>query len=73
MSNLKKQDNKEVNFGTTPKTLGSYIVGFILCIALTLIPFAVVAKRTLPMGWIAAILAICALYSFWCRPIASYA
>jgi cytochrome o ubiquinol oxidase operon protein cyoD len=60
MSNL-NNDNKEINFGTTPKTLPSYIIGFILCIILTLIPFAVVAKRTLPMEWIAFILAACAI------------
>ena len=39
--------NKEINYGTTPKTFASYVVGFILCIILTLIPFYVVAHHTM--------------------------
>jgi cytochrome o ubiquinol oxidase operon protein cyoD len=51
----------EMNYGTSPKTLLSYIVGFVLCIVLTLIPFAAVYDAKAPTHWIYFILAICAI------------
>jgi len=35
------------DYGTSHKTLTSYLVGFILCVILTLIPFGLVAFRNL--------------------------
>lgn len=48
-------------FGTSPKTLGLYIIGFVLCIILTLIPFALVAIHKLDTDILFISLAACAI------------
>jgi len=57
---MSKKLNAEVKSGTSPKSLSSYVTGFILCIILTLIPFMVVGKHLLPHDWIYTILFLCA-------------
>ena len=41
------EHNIDIDFGTGKKNLKSYLIGFVLCVILTLIPFALVAQQML--------------------------
>lgn len=49
------------NYGTSPKNLMTYVVGFLLCIILTLIPFSAVASHGLSHPAIYVILLVSAV------------
>jgi cytochrome o ubiquinol oxidase operon protein cyoD len=53
--------NTEINYGTSPKTLFSYVVGFFLCIILTAIPFLAVYDGAAPIHWLYFIVIVCAI------------
>jgi cytochrome o ubiquinol oxidase operon protein cyoD len=58
---MSDQVTSEINYGTSPKTLFSYVVGFILCIALTVIPFFAVMDHSAPTHWLYFIVVVCAV------------
>lgn len=49
----------EIDYGMGKKKLGTYVIGILLCVALTLIPFYIVMHQVLSARW----LAIAAIYS----------
>lgn len=54
----------EPDFGTGKKSLKIYVIGLVLCVILTLIPFAMVMHGSLPRGIVFAGLIIAALLQF---------
>lgn len=58
---MSNEVNTEINYGTSPKTLLSYIVGFVLCILLTAIPFWAVIDGKAPSHWLYFIVMIFAV------------
>ncbi len=55
----------EPEYGTGKKNIKSYVIGLLLCIILTLIPFHIVMQRTLAHSTILWVLLISALLQFW--------
>ena len=53
----------EPDYGTGKKNLNLYIVGIVLCVILTLIPFATVSRKY-PVGPTLAIIYVCAIAQF---------
>ena len=66
MSNtqLHDQHHAEPDYGMAKKTLGFYVSGIILCIALTLIPFLSVMHKLASHSMTIAIILVCALLQF---------
>lgn len=56
-------------FGTGQKTLKAYIVGFALCILLTLVPFALIIKRSLSEQYLYIALAVFALVQLYVQVV----
>lgn len=52
------------DFGTSPKSLSVYVVGIILCVILTLIPFGVVMHGGLAHGQKFAVIMVSAILQF---------
>lgn len=55
--------------GTSPKTLAAYVTGFVLCIILTLIAFALVGKQLLTGSDVYIALSILALVQLFVQVI----
>lgn len=56
--------NTEPDYGMAKKTLGYYIVGIVLCIVLTLVPFTTVMHQLASHSATIAIICICAILQF---------
>ena len=54
----------EPDYGTGKKNLSIYVVGLVLCIILTLIPFSVVEYKLLSKGMTLLVLAVAAIAQF---------
>jgi cytochrome o ubiquinol oxidase subunit IV len=57
------------NYGTSPKNLKTYLIGFVLCIVLTLIPFQAVASHSLSHAAIYAVLFVSAILQLFVQVI----
>jgi len=61
--------NTEPDYGTGHKSLGIYVTGFVLCIILTLIPFATVMYTSWSLDMKFAILFASALVQFFVQTV----
>lgn len=62
---INHEHHVEPNYGTGKKTFGQYTIGLVLCVVLTLIPFAAVMSSALSASKILAILMVSAVLQFW--------
>jgi len=53
-----------IDYGVGKKQLNTYIFGVALCVLLTLIPFAIVMHRALPLNWMVSVIYGFALLQF---------
>jgi cytochrome o ubiquinol oxidase subunit IV len=66
---LKRKKAQDTEYGTSHKSLSSYLIGFILCIVLTLIPFFLVAHHSLPVAGLYVMLTVFAIAQLYVQVV----
>lgn len=61
--------NHQKDYGTNKKTFSVYMLGFLLCIILTLIPFYVVIEHTMSKATMLEVLLVSAVLQFFVQVI----
>jgi cytochrome o ubiquinol oxidase subunit IV len=62
-------ESTEVQFGTSKKSLKAYLIGFVLCVGLTLLPFWLVVQRVFPDKHLYVLLLMCAVAQLYVQVV----